>query len=81
MQISYEIDELMDRINSKKTALEKESPSFFVTDEDFNKNTMKRDLSKGRLAKNSSSTMMQKGSGLLDNAFPLLDLQKVQQLP
>lgn len=73
MQISYEIDELMDRINAKKAALVKESPRFFVTDE---KAGMSKDSSKKAIP-----PVMSAAGQRVDNAFPLLELNRVQKLP
>lgn len=50
MQLSYEIDELIDRINMKKNAKKKEEASFFVTDEDFT-NGLNKDPSRAALKK------------------------------
>jgi hypothetical protein len=79
MQLSYEIDELIDRINMKKNAKKKEEESFFVTDEDFttdlNKDPNRAGLKKkaGQLFNSSSTASLR-----LDSNLPLIDLTKLQ---
>ena len=65
MQLSYEIDELADRIASKKKG-------FFVTNEEFS--TLKKDASKASIGKKPSSLRM-------DNKYPLVDMNRMSSLP
>jgi hypothetical protein len=71
MQISYEIDELMDRINAKKAALIKESPRFFQKDGEEGESK----AGGPRVASVSATP-----TSRVENAIPMLDIQRVAKL-